>query len=53
MASRNLVAQADLPAWSAIIGLRNRIVHDYINIDMQQVLDLISNVHVQQGNPKA
>jgi uncharacterized protein with HEPN domain len=26
-----------LPDWNAIVGLRNRIVHDYMNIDMDQV----------------
>jgi len=43
LASLGLVAQADLPAWNAIVGLRNRIVHDYMNIDMDQVLALIAN----------
>jgi uncharacterized protein YutE (UPF0331/DUF86 family) len=42
LASRNLVARDDLPAWNAIIGLRNRIVHDYMNIDMEQVIALIA-----------
>ena len=28
--------------WNAVIGLRNRIVHDYMNIDMTQVLALIA-----------
>ena len=27
--------------WNAIIGLRNRIVHDYMNIDMALVLSLV------------
>ena len=38
LANRNLIAQTDLPAWNAIIGLRNRIVHDYMNTDMDQVI---------------
>jgi uncharacterized protein YutE (UPF0331/DUF86 family) len=42
LASRNLIAQADLPAWNAIVGLRSRIVHDYMNIDMGQVIALIA-----------
>ena len=42
LGSRDLIAQADLPAWNAIIGLRNRIVHDYMNIDMDQVIALIA-----------
>ena len=44
----NLVSQqwidaADLPHWNAAVGLRNRIVHDYMNIDMEQVLALVAN----------
>jgi len=35
------IDQAQLPAWNAVIGLRNRIVHDYMNIDMPRVLDLV------------
>ncbi len=42
LANRNQIAQADLPAWNAIVGLRNRIVHDYMNIDMDQVIALLS-----------
>jgi uncharacterized protein YutE (UPF0331/DUF86 family) len=37
-----LIAPADLPAWNAIIGLRNRLVHDYMNIDMDQVNTLLA-----------
>jgi uncharacterized protein YutE (UPF0331/DUF86 family) len=33
----------DLEQWYSIIGLRNRIVHDYLNLDMQHVLRLVSN----------
>lgn len=43
LVSSDLVAQAELPAWNAIIGLRNRIVHDYMNIDMDQVIALIAD----------
>jgi len=32
----------DLPQWNSIIGLRNRIVHDYMNIDMKLVLQLVN-----------
>jgi uncharacterized protein YutE (UPF0331/DUF86 family) len=41
LASCSLITQAELPAWNAIIGLRNRIVYDYMNIDMDQVLALV------------
>lgn len=32
---------SELASWNAAIGLRNRIVHDYMNIDMNQVLELV------------
>jgi len=35
------IKDATLPAWNAVIGLRNRIVHDYMNIDMGKVLEWI------------
>jgi uncharacterized protein YutE (UPF0331/DUF86 family) len=38
-----VVAQEDFSAWTSIIGLRNRIVHDYMNIDMDRVLELVRN----------
>jgi uncharacterized protein YutE (UPF0331/DUF86 family) len=36
-----LVAEQDLQAWNAAIGLRNKIVHDYMNIDIARVLELV------------
>jgi uncharacterized protein YutE (UPF0331/DUF86 family) len=42
LATHNLIAATDLPEWNAAIGLRNRIVHDYMNIDMAQVLNLVA-----------
>jgi uncharacterized protein YutE (UPF0331/DUF86 family) len=41
LANNGLVAQEDLPAWNALIGLRNRIVDDYMNIDIDQVLEIV------------
>lgn len=35
------IDQEQLPARNAVIGLRNRIVHDYMIIDMPRVLDLV------------
>lgn len=35
------IAQEDLASWNAVIGLRNRIVHDYMNIDMSKVIEFI------------
>lgn len=42
LTTRNLIEPAELPAWNAIVGLRNRIVHDYTNIDMDQVTALVA-----------
>ncbi len=36
-----LLAQADVATWNAVVGLRNRIVHDYMNIDMDQVMAMV------------
>lgn len=41
LARLEVIPQHQLPAWNAIIGLRNRIVHDYMNIDMQRVQELV------------
>ena len=32
-----------LPAWNAVIGLRNRVVHDYMNVDMSKVMELVAS----------
>ena len=42
LARRGEGSQDQLPAWNAIIGLRNRIIHDYMNIDMQRVQELVA-----------
>jgi uncharacterized protein YutE (UPF0331/DUF86 family) len=42
LANRGLIDVAELSAWYAIVGLRNRIVHDYMNIDMDQVITLVA-----------
>ncbi|KAF0164106.1 MAG: protein of unknown function DUF86 [Rhodocyclaceae bacterium] len=41
LARRGGIHEDELPAWNAVIGLRNRIVHDYMNIDMARVLELV------------
>lgn len=33
----------ELQQWNSAIGLRNRIVHDYMNIDMRIIYELITN----------
>jgi len=38
---RGEINQADLEKWNSVIGLRNRIVHDYMNIDMKLVYQMI------------
>lgn len=38
-----VVKTSSLTDWNAAIGLRNRIVHDYMNIDMLRVLELVKN----------
>ena len=35
------IEQVNLTAWNAVIGLRNRIVHDYMNIDMSKVIEFV------------
>jgi len=41
------IAEIELPVWNAAIGLRNRIVHDYMNIDLPRVLELVKNNQYQ------
>ncbi len=41
LARRGGIRADESPAWNAVIGLRNRIVHDYMNIDMARVLELV------------
>ena len=35
------LGSASIEEWNAIIGLRNRIVHDYMSIDMALVLGIV------------
>jgi len=39
--ARIAAEQGALPSWNAIIGLRNRIVHDYMNVDMARVIAMV------------
>lgn len=43
LAAIGLIAADALPDWNAAIGLRNRLVHDYMNIDFHFVRDLLKN----------
>ncbi len=38
-----ILSPQDLPQWNAVIGLRNRIVHDYMNIDFDRIVELIQD----------
>ncbi|OGS95981.1 MAG: hypothetical protein A3H31_03270 [Gallionellales bacterium RIFCSPLOWO2_02_FULL_57_47] len=41
------ISSQELQQWNAAIGLRNRIVHDYMNIEMEVVYELITNDRYQ------
>ncbi len=41
LARHGEISHTQLAAWNAIVGLRNRIVHNYMNIDMAKVLQFI------------
>jgi uncharacterized protein YutE (UPF0331/DUF86 family) len=43
LARHGEIAIEQLPAWNAVVGLRNRIVHDYMNIDINRVQDWVAN----------
>jgi uncharacterized protein YutE (UPF0331/DUF86 family) len=42
LTSAELLPAQDLAAWNAIVGLRNRIVHDYMNIDFSQIAAVLA-----------
>lgn len=43
LAQVKLISEEDLNLWYAAIGLRNRIVHDYMNLDLNLVYTLIKD----------
>ena len=45
LARRGEINQTTLEQWNLAIGLRNRIVHEYMNIDMRLVLQLVRDKH--------
>ncbi|GAB1392592.1 hypothetical protein MASR1M60_07550 [Rhodocyclaceae bacterium] len=47
LANINAISQDKLPEWNAVIGLRNRIVHDYMNIEFEQIVSLIKKAREQ------
>ena len=42
LAQHGLILAQDLEHWNSVIGLRNRIVHDYMNIDIKLIYELIT-----------
>lgn len=38
-----LISALELSKWNSVIGMRNRIVHDYMNIEMEVIYELIQN----------
>ncbi len=47
LVQKDLIPSAELSMWQAAVGLRNRIVHDYMNLDMEIVLELVKNRQYQ------
>lgn len=47
LAGLKLVAPQDLASWVRIVGLRNRIVHDYMNISMPLVISFLTAAQEQ------
>lgn len=43
IAQHGFIRAEERDQWISVIGLRNRIVHDYMNIDIQLIYDLITN----------
>lgn len=41
LSRKKKIPEEDLVNWNSIIGLRNRIVHEYMNIDITRVLELV------------
>ncbi|GAB4214417.1 MAG: hypothetical protein Fur007_10560 [Rhodoferax sp.] len=42
LALLGLIEPQNLPQWNAVVGLRNRLVHDYMSIDMAQIMLLLA-----------
>lgn len=45
LAQIGVIDKSELSAWNAVIGLRNRIVHEYINIDIARMLQWVREGH--------
>lgn len=42
LSAKGIVPADALPGWNAVIGVRNRIVHDYMNIDLHVIHRIVS-----------
>ncbi|MBU3916407.1 DUF86 domain-containing protein [bacterium] len=45
--NQNRIAHKDSNEWNGIIGLRNKIVHDYMNIDFEMINEIIEKQRYQ------
>ena len=45
--AKKYISDAELQQWNAAVGLRNRIVHEYMNVDMSVVFALIEQQDYQ------
>ncbi|WP_119394709.1 type VII toxin-antitoxin system HepT family RNase toxin [Salinibius halmophilus] len=45
LAERGFLTVAELAEWKKIIGFRNGLVHDYLNIDLLIIANILSNAH--------
>ena len=41
LARMEVISPASLPAWNVAIGLQNRIIHEYMDIDIERMLGLV------------
>lgn len=41
LARTGVIGAEDLSAWNAAIGLRNRVVHEHMNLDVSRVFELV------------
>ena len=46
----NQISKTELANWRKIIGMRNGLVHDYLNIDLTILEDVIENEYYLQLN---
>lgn len=43
----NLISSHELHTWKQVIGMRNGLVHDYLNIDLLIIEDILREGHYQ------